>query len=169
MSDDKVQVLKRSVLLRTVEGEQLLLLAQKIEVGSTMTYAQVKDEIGVDLQSSAGRQLWTKAQRHLAAERSMQFSCVHKVGYKRLDDDGKVHKSGRHIGQAVGRVRAASRVLHTTDRNNLSNEKRLAFDVQSMVVGEMQNAAKPAIIATRAQPPSPEQRAALLESFGKLG
>lgn len=134
-----------------------------------MTYAQVKAEIGVDLQSSAGRQLWVKAQRHLAAEHSMQFACVPKVGYKRLDDDGKVDKSGRHIGQAVGRVRAASRVLHTTDQTQLSDAKKFAFNVQSMVIGEMQNSARTAIVATRTEPPSPEQRRALLESFAKLG
>ena len=165
---DTPKVLKRPVLLRTVEGEQLLQLAAMIEVGDTLTYERVNNELKVDLQSQAGRQLWQKVQRVLADERHMQFACIATVGYKRLSDDEKVDKSGRFIGQAVRRVRAAGRVIVSTDRSKLSAPKQLALDVQNAVVGVMQMAAKPAILATRAEAPSSSEMDKILEGIRAL-
>lgn len=166
---DTVQVLKRPVLLRTVEGEQLLALASAVEVDDVLTYAAVKAAIGVDMQSPGGRQLWQKAQGVLAAEKQMQFACVHRVGYKRLDDDGKVDKSGKYIGQAVGRVRAAGRVIVTTERANLSATKKAALDIQATVCSIMQNAAKPAIVATRASAPNKAELDRIIAGVRELG
>ena len=166
---DIVQVLKRPVLLRTVEGEQLLALASAVAVGEVLTYVAVKTAINVDMQSPAGRQLWHKAQGVLAAEKQMQFACVPRVGYKRLDDDGKVDKSGKYIGQAVGRVRAAGRVITTTDRANLSATKKAALDIQATVCSIMQNAAKPAIAATRAAAPDKAELDRIIAGVRELG
>jgi hypothetical protein len=166
---DTVQVLKRSVLLRTVDGEKLLAMATAIEVGGTLSYEHVKAALGIDLQAPAGRQLWQRAQQHLAAEKHYQFTCIPRVGYQRLDDDGKVDKSGKFIGQAVRRVRAAGRVIVTTDRAKLSAPKQLAHDVQNAVIGAMQTAARPAIVATRATPLDRAELDKVLEGVRALG
>ena len=50
-------------------------------------------------------------------------------------------------------MRAAGRVITTTDRANLSATKKAALDIQATVCSIMQNAAKPAIAATRAAAP----------------
>lgn len=168
MSNSTPKVLKRPVLLQSVEGEQLLELATSIGVGETLTYERVRNELSVDLQKPSGRQMWQKVQRVLADEQNMQFACVTKIGYQRLDDDGKVDKSGKFIGQAVKRVRAASRVIVTTDRSKLSAAKQLAHDVQSTVIAVMQTAAKPAIVATRAEAPSKSDMDKLLEGVRAL-
>lgn len=164
-----IQVLKRPLLLRTVDGEKLLALATTIEVGATLTYEHVKTTLEIDLQSPAGRQLWQRVQKHLAAESHYQFTCIHKVGYQRLDDDGKVDKSGKFIGQAVRRVRTAGRVMVTTDRSKLSAAKALAHDVQHAVIGAMQTIARPAITVTRATPLDRADLDRIIEGVRGLG
>lgn len=161
-------VLRRSLLLRTVEGEALLNLAQKIEVGATMTYEMVRSELSVDLQAGAGRNLWRAVQKTLATEHKMQFACVHRVGYVRLDDDGKVDKSARYIGQAAKRVRSAGRVLVTADRGKMSESKKLAFDVQNAVIGALQTSIKPAMMVSRSTPVPKDELEKLMESVRRL-
>lgn len=168
MINETPKVLKRPVLLRTVEGEQLVHLAATVETGEVLTYERVLEETKVDLQSASGRQMWRKVQTVLAAEHCMQFACIATVGYKRLDDDAKIDKSGRFIGQAVRRVRAAKGVIVTVDRSKLCAAKQLAHDVQSTVIAVMQTCAKPAIIATRAESPKASEMDKLLESVRAL-
>ena len=166
ISADKIH--QRAPLLRSVEGEQLLELAKAVEVGGTLTYAAVRSALGVDLQSAAGRNLWRAVQKHLADEHARQFRNIPGEGYQRLDDDGKVDKSGKLIAQATGRARAAGRVLATTDRSKLSAPKQLAYDVQGACLAVMQTAAKPAIAATKAQPPSPDEISKIAASLKAL-
>lgn len=166
---NSVQIVKRSVLLRTIDGERLLALAASVEIGATLTYEQVKTKLEINLQTPAGRQLWQRVQHHLAAEKQYQFACVPKIGYQRLDDDGKVDKSGKFIGQAVKRVRAAGRVIVTTDRARLSDTKKLALDVQNAVIGAMQTVARPALVASRATPMDKAEIDRVIESIRALG
>lgn len=161
-------ILRKSPLLRTVEGEQLLALARTIKVGEVLTYERVRAELSVDMQSPAGRQLWHKAQAVLADEDSVQFACNTGVGYRRLADGEKVAKSGRYIGQATKRVRAAGRVLTTVDRNALTATERVAHDVQSTVVGLMQAVARPAIAVSRTKAPSQDDIDAMVGALGQL-
>lgn len=148
-------ILPREPLLRSVEGEQLLALARTVEVGELLTYARLRSELQIDVQKPSGYQLWRKAQTVLADEDKMQFACEPKVGYRRLAEGEKLHKSGRYIGQAVKRTRAAGKVLRTVDYVALDHDQQNQHDVQVTVVGLMQNAAKPAIaIANRTTPPT---------------
>jgi hypothetical protein len=59
MSTEHDQILSKSPLLRTVEGERLLALAEATEVNTVLTYERIRDEIGFDPQSDRGRQLWS--------------------------------------------------------------------------------------------------------------
>lgn len=143
--------------------------ARTVEVGATLTYADVQEQLKVNLQSPAGRQLWQKVQKVLADEDRMQFACTTNVGYRRLADGEKLQKSGRYIGQATKRVRAAGRVLHTVDRNALTQTEQISHDVQSTVVGMMQLVAKPAIVVSRATPPSQAELDALVGAMRQIG
>ena len=159
----------RTALLRTVEGEQLRQLAASIKVGETLTYERVLAEIKVDLQSNAGRQLWLKAQNDLAADKGLQFICVPKVGYRLLAENEKVDKSGRFIGQAAGRVRAAARVIGTTDREKLSPEKQNAYDVQGAVITVMGHVARQATKVTAGGNAPRKELDSVLEAVRGLG
>lgn len=162
-------VIKRPVLLRTVDGEKLLNLAAETKVGEVLTYEHVCATLEIEIQQPAGYALWQAVQKTLAAEKHMQFANVPRVGYQRLDDDGKVDKSGKFIGQAVKRVRAAGRVIVTTDRAKLSDTKKLALDVQNAVIGAMQTVARPALAASRPQPPDKAELEKIIEGVRALG
>ncbi len=150
-------ILPKEPLLRTVEGEQLLALARTIEVGETLTYARVREELKIDLQRPQGYQLWRKVQAVLAEEDKVQFACVSKVGHRRLAEGEKLSKSGRYIGQAVRRTRAAGKVLHSVNYVALDHDQQNSHDVQVAVVGAMQAVAKPAVAIAKSTPPTAEE------------
>jgi hypothetical protein len=156
MSTEHDQILSKSPLLRTVEGERLLALAEATEVNTVLTYERIRDEIGFDPQSDRGRQLWAKVQAELEA-RGLQFHTEPRVGYRRLDDDGKVDKSGRLIGQAAGRARKAGRVIASTDRAKLTDENKLKHDVQRVCVSMIETIARPATSVKPSPPPDPDE------------
>lgn len=165
-----VHVLKgTSSRLRTIEGERLLDLAASIEIGEILTYARAKEAVGVDMQSQSGRQVWQRVQQSLARDRGVHFANIPKVGYQRLDDDGKVDKSGRFIGQARRRVRAAAQVVATTDRSKLSPEKQATHDVQATVISIMSIAGRRGLAVTKSRASSTEDTERLLENIRALG
>lgn len=161
-------VLSHEPLLRTVEGELLAALARTIKIGEILTYTRVRDELSIDLQQPAGYQLWRKMQTVLADDDKAQFACVPRVGFKRLADGEKLQKSGRYIGQAIRRTRAASKVLRTVNYVALDHQQQNTHDVQVAVVGLMQTAAKPAMaVANRVTPPTDVETTAWLRSLAK--
>jgi hypothetical protein len=60
-------------------------------------------------------------------------------------------------------------VIVTTDRAKLSAPRQLAHDVQNAVIGAMQTAARPAIVATRATPLDRAELEKVLEGVRALG
>lgn len=161
------KIFAKSPLLRTVEGERLLALAEATEPNTILTYEKIRVDLGIDPQSDSGRSLWSKIQPELEA-RGMQFSTEPKVGYRRLDDDGKVDKSGRLIGQAARRVRKAGRVIVTTDRSKLSEENKLKHDIQRVCVALMEQTARSTTATTPASAPSTTELQRLVAAVSEL-
>lgn len=168
MGNPSTTVLPRSPLLRTVEGERLLALAEATAPNEVLTYERVRAELGFNPQSNAGRSLWSKVQAELES-RGMQFSTEPKIGYRRHDDDGKVDKAGRLIGQAARRARAAGRVVSTTERAKLSEANRARYDLQRVCASIMEQTARVAAApATQATAPSPDELQRIFASVREL-
>jgi hypothetical protein len=99
----------------TAEGEALRKIMRAATPGELLTYARVREEVGVDLRAQRG--LWTTAAEHLLRHERIVFQAVPGEGYRRCTDEEIV---GKTTAQLEGLHRQAYRVVKTGQAANVA-------------------------------------------------
>lgn len=107
------------------ESERLLNLALTVSVGGTLSYADVQREIGVDIQHQRSG-LWSSVRKRLLRDHGYAFRAVKNVGFRRLDDAGKVDCARQHIVAAGEAAKRSIRVSRTVNPTALDAQQKTA-------------------------------------------
>ena len=122
-----------------VDARILLGRLKKANVGEVLTYQELSDLIGRDVQHGA-RHILVSARRWAAKDRII-FGSVTGKGIQRLDDEGKVKAGAGHLDRIRRESRRASRTLASVDDfSSLSNESRIRHNMAMSVFGIIQQA-----------------------------
>ena len=105
-----------------------------ITIDGMITYANLSDLIGRDVQSEAIGSL-TTARRMCQMEDQIVFSPVRGVGLKRLDDSGIVEYADNDIAKIHRAARRGVERLGCASYANLSEEQKPSFNAKAAVLG----------------------------------
>lgn len=92
------------------ETQALIDCLGSVPIGETISYQQMADIVGYEVNEHPGRSRLSQARRHLMRERQMVFATVIKVGLKALSDSETVHAGADKLRQVRSAARRAKRV-----------------------------------------------------------
>lgn len=129
---------KQPTFVRSADTSLLVTLFSRCEIGDTITYKSIEQTIGRSVQSRRSPVL--SALKILEKENGFAFECIPNVGYKRLDDTGKV-RSTHSMREKQHRIsRRAVRRLSTVNTENLQDSDRRDYYTQLSLQGAMEHA-----------------------------
>lgn len=121
---------------RRPETEQLVSLLSEMKEGDLISYGELSEAIGENVQKKAAPYL-RSAQRILENEKHFMFEIVRGTGLRRCDPQDKTRKVDRKVkGARRAAVRGLKTLQHVTpeDRSQLTAEQRLRLDASGIVL-----------------------------------
>jgi len=119
---------------------------KKLNVGDFISYHQLSEIIGRDIQSSA-RGCLVSARRIVQREDRMVFGVIRNEGLKRLNDAGIVTTGNLSINKIHRESRKAiKRIVCIDNYNDLPNEYKIKHNMFLSIFGVFNYATKPAIV-----------------------
>lgn len=119
---------------QSIDTKLLLQRLQKAEVGELLTYDELGDIIGRDVQKEARSCLLSAIRSCLSAE--IVFGTVRNVGVKRLTDR-ELAGIGEDVRSHIGRVarKATRKMTLISNFDNLTNEEKIRHNTTISMLG----------------------------------
>ena len=151
-------VTKKSLPELSEETRAIVARLRKVEVNETISYADLRHLMTKDPQND-GRHHLQSAMRILLRDDSIVFGCVPGIGYKRLDDPGKLGASRRRIKHISRTSWVGMKEIATVDPEKLTKDQQLAYATNTVQLHIARKAASSrggravAQLATSGKPP----------------
>lgn len=123
---------KRPAMEKTLDTLIIENRLRNAAVGDTVTYEELTTLLGRDVRKFCKSGLDT-ARKSLLTD-GLVFANVYNVGYKRLDDSGKLGAARTHVDRAGRQARKSRKILTVTDMRALNDEEKkrcIALRVES--------------------------------------
>ena len=138
---------KRAIPERSVDSDILYKELLKVPIGEVVTYEQLSARIGRDVRTDARGNLTTARRAALTIDRAL-FSCVHRVGLKRLDDMGKLDAGESQLQRVRKASQNGRRMLSSVlEFDALPNEQKVRHNATASVLGAIHAFSKPSALA----------------------
>lgn len=124
---------KPSIGETKLETQQIKKLLLELMDGDTLTYATIREKIGVDVQGKY-RGLLRTAIKNAEREVNRLFGTVHKIGVKRLQpgqSSGELTKAREHMRHTAKRAFRRSECVET---KGLTNDERTALNCERTIL-----------------------------------
>lgn len=113
---------KRPAMEKTLDTLIIENRLRNAAVGDTVTYEELSTLLGRDVRKFCKSGLDT-ARKSVMAD-GLVFANVYDVGYKRLDDSGKLCAARSHIDRAGRQAKKSRKILTVTDMGALNDEEK---------------------------------------------
>lgn len=126
---------KRPAMEKTLDTLIIENRLRNAAVGDTVTYDELSILLGRDVRKFCKSGLDT-ARKSVMAD-GLVFANVYNVGYKRLDDSGKLGAARAHVDRAGRQARKSRKILTVTNMKALNDEEKqrcLTLQIESQVI-----------------------------------
>lgn len=122
----------------SIYSQQLIDLLGQKEINEVVSYEEMSNLIGVDIQSAKGRGYLSTARKRLLKDEKMVFGTIRKEGVKRLDDETVVKTAGRnYLTSMRKRGRVAYQKNTSVDYHALSDTGKIDHQCTMTILGLM--------------------------------
>jgi hypothetical protein len=136
--------MRRSIAELSIYTQEIERKLLEVEVGETITYAELSEHIGLNVQEPNARGYLYSAMRRLLNNDQIVFDCVRGVGVKRLSDEEIAKGIGsKYLKSLRAKTKKANKKLTSIqDFENLSNEAKVSHNTALSFLGFFQHMTK---------------------------
>lgn len=132
----------------SVDTQELYRWLCDVKVGDLITYKELSDIIGRDVQGE-GYPLLVTARRWALRHDRIVFAVEKNIGMRRCNDSEKINEAAAGRERMVGQAKRSAQILGATNYDNLSRREKISHNVQLAQFGcVVQMFSPPAIAAT---------------------
>ena len=145
----------------------IVIALRDLERDKMLTYEQIKEALGLDLQGrNRDYSMFHQARGIARREHDVVLHCIPGVGYKRLNDEDTALDQAR-----IKRVRTQARIgmeeIYTADPSRISQSAQSTMAVRAMILSDIKRNTKPAKVRAQITHSTGNEWAEVLDKLSK--
>ena len=123
----------------SIDAQLLIEHLRRVDIGATVTYAQLREVISTGVQAGRGKSALETARRKLRDDHNMVFDAVRSVGLRRLSDAETVEAGASYLGKVKRAARRGARVITAIkDFERLPDDVKIRHNAAMSALGAIE-------------------------------